>query len=63
MGLLQGMELYIEGKPLVLECLERRVLINCTMGHVLRFVPPLIIRTTQIDQLLSVLSDVLAKQR
>jgi acetylornithine aminotransferase len=62
MGLLQGMELYIEGKPLVLECLERRVLINCTMGHVLRFVPPLIIRTTQIDQLLSVLSDVLAKQ-
>jgi 4-aminobutyrate aminotransferase-like enzyme len=32
------------------------------MGHVLRFVPPLIIRTTQIDQLLSVLSDVLAKQ-
>jgi len=63
MGLLQGLELSIDGKPLVLECLERRVLINCTMGRILRFVPPLIISTTQIDQLLSVLSDVLSKQR
>jgi acetylornithine aminotransferase len=63
MGLLQGLELSIDGKPLVLECLERRVLINCTMGQVLRFVPPLIISTTQIDKLLSVLSGVLSKQR
>jgi acetylornithine/N-succinyldiaminopimelate aminotransferase len=63
MGLLQGLELTIDGKPLVLECLERRVLINCTMGRVLRFVPPLIISNTQIDRLLSVLSDILAKHR
>lgn len=62
MGLLQGLELSIDGKPLVLECLERRVLINCTMGNVLRFVPPLIISIPQIDRLLSVLSDVLSKQ-
>lgn len=62
MGFLQGMELSIEGKPLVLECLTRRVLINCTMGRVLRFAPPLIISIAQIDRLLSVLSDVLAKQ-
>ena len=32
MGLLQGLELQIDGKPLVLECLDHRVLINCTMG-------------------------------
>ena len=63
MGLLQGLELSIDGKPVVLECLKRRVLINCTMERVLRFVPPLIISMTQIDRLLSVLSDVLAKQR
>lgn len=63
MGLLQGLELTIDGKPLVLECLERRVLINCTMGKVLRFVPPLIISNSQIDRLLSVLSDVLSKHR
>ncbi|MCW5783254.1 MAG: aspartate aminotransferase family protein [Nitrospirales bacterium] len=62
-GLLQGLELTIDGKPLVLECLDRRVLINCTMGKVLRFVPPLIISNAQIDRLLSVLSDVLSKHR
>ncbi|MDT3776886.1 acetylornithine transaminase [Nitrospira sp. MA-1] len=62
-GLLQGLELTIDGKPLVLECLERRVLINCTMGKVLRFVPPLIISHAQIDRLLSVLSEVLSKHR
>ncbi len=62
MGLLQGMELSIEGRPLVLDCLERRVLINCTMGNVLRFVPPFIISHSQIDRLLSVLADVLSKR-
>ena len=61
MGLLQGMELTIEGKPIVLDCLARRVVINCTMGRVLRLVPPLIIKIKELDQLLSVLSDVLTK--
>ncbi|MGD9852727.1 MAG: acetylornithine transaminase [Nitrospirales bacterium] len=60
LGLLQGLELSVEGKPIVLECLDRRVLINCTMGRVLRFVPPLIMTTTQVDRLLSVLSSVLS---
>ncbi len=59
-GLLQGLELRLDGKPIVLECMDRRVLINCTMGRVLRFVPPLIITTTQVDRLLSVLSNVLS---
>ena len=60
MGLLQGLELTIDGKPVVRECLDRRVLINCTMGRVLRFVPPLIMTTAQVDRLLSVLSSVLS---
>ncbi len=63
MGLLQGLELSIDGKPLVLECLERRVLINCTMNRVLRFVPPFIISHQQIDRLLTVLSEVLSKRK
>ena len=63
MGLLQGLELSIDGKPVVMECLERRVLINCTMGHVLRFVPPLIISHPQIDRLLTILSDVLSTRK
>ena len=62
LGLLQGVELSIDGKPVVLDCLMRRVIINCTMNHVLRFVPPLIIKTAEIDRLLTILSDVLKKR-
>lgn len=62
MGLLQGVELSIEGKPIVQDCQTRRVLINCTMEKVLRFIPPLIITQKEIDKLLKVLSDVLMKR-
>jgi acetylornithine aminotransferase len=62
MGLLQGIELTIDGKPIVMDCLARRVIINCTMGRVLRLVPPLIIQIGELDHLLTVLSDVLTKQ-
>jgi len=63
LGLLQGLELSIDGTPLVMECLKQRVIINCTIGRVLRFVPPFIISNTQIDRLLNVLSNVLSKQQ
>ncbi len=62
MGLLQGLELSVDGKPLVMDCLERRVIINCTMGRILRLIPPLLISNAQIDRLVSVLGDVLSKQ-
>ena len=62
LGLLQGMELSVEGKPVVLDCLARGLLINCTMDRVLRFVPPLIIAQLEIDRLLDVLSHVLSKR-
>ena len=63
LGLLRGLELSIDGKPLVMECLEQRVLINCTMGRVLRFVPPLIITESQIDRLLFVLARIFSKRK
>ena len=62
MGLLQGLELTVDGKPIVMDCLARRVMINCTMGRVLRFIPPLIIQIGEIDRLLTVLSEVLTKR-
>ena len=61
-GLLQGVELSIEGQSLVQDCLARRVLINCTVDRVLRFIPPLIVTQQEIDQLLKVLSEVLNKR-
>ena len=61
-GLMQAIELSIDGKPVVQDCLTRKVLINCTAERVLRFIPPLIISQKDIDQLLKVLSDVLIKR-
>jgi len=54
-GLLIGMELSIEGKPIVQACLEAGFLINCTVDRVLRFIPPLIITQEEIDLLLKTL--------
>ncbi len=62
LGLLQGMELTVDGKSVVTDCLARGLLINCTVDRVLRFVPPLVITQTEIDRLLDVLSQVLGKR-
>lgn len=62
LGLLQGLELTIDGKPVVTDCLNRGLLINCTMDRVLRFVPPLVITPRDIDRLVDVLADVLGKR-
>lgn len=63
MGLLQGMELHGDGKPVVDACLSRGLLINCTMDRVLRFVPPLVITQADIDRLLDTLPHVLSKPK
>jgi len=59
-GLIIGMELTIEGGELVKAAMERGLLINCTVGNVLRFVPPLIVTKDEIDQAVAILDDVLA---
>jgi acetylornithine aminotransferase len=62
LGLLQGLELTIDGKPVAADCLARGLLINCTAERVLRFIPPLIIAQREIDRLLETLSTVLSKR-
>jgi predicted acetylornithine/succinylornithine family transaminase len=42
-GLILGIELKIDGGSIVTEMLKKKILINCTMGNVLRFLPPLIV--------------------
>jgi len=59
-GLIIGMELTIEGGELVKAAMERGLLINCTVGKVLRFVPPLIVTKDEVDQAVAILDDVLA---
>jgi acetylornithine/N-succinyldiaminopimelate aminotransferase len=56
------MELTVDGKSVVTDCLARGLLINCTADRVLRFVPPLIITQADIDRLLDLLNQVLGKR-
>ncbi|MEJ2684091.1 MAG: acetylornithine transaminase [Candidatus Sulfobium sp.] len=58
MGLLIGMELIRDGAPVVKACMENGILINCTAGNVLRFMPPLIVTEKEIDHLVDVLGQV-----
>ena len=60
-GLIVGAELTMEGRGIVNSCLEAGVIINCTAGNVLRFVPPLIIQQSHVDEMIAVLDSVLAK--
>ena len=44
-----GMELTRDGGPIVKSCMDKGLLINCTAGNVLRFMPPLIVTEKEID--------------
>ncbi len=54
-GLMMACALSIEGVDIVQSCQEKGLLINCTGGKTLRFVPPLIITKEEIDQAISIL--------
>ena len=54
-GLLIGLDLTCDGTSVVDDCMKRGFLINCTQGHILRFVPPLIVKEKDIDGLIACL--------
>jgi acetylornithine/N-succinyldiaminopimelate aminotransferase len=57
-GLILGIELDFPGGEVVAKCQERGVLINCTAEKVLRFLPPLIVTSTEVDRLIETLESV-----
>ena len=59
-GLILGMELTSEARPVVEHCLANRVIVNCTAGSVIRIVPPLIISKEEIDMVVAALDKALA---
>ncbi len=58
-GLIVGVELSIAGDTIVAQAMEKGVLINCTNGTILRFVPPLIITREDVDKVIEVLDEVM----
>jgi predicted acetylornithine/succinylornithine family transaminase len=61
-GLIIAVELTVPGAEVVTECLKRGLLVNCTGGGVLRFVPPLILTKTDVDKAVGILAAVLEAQ-
>lgn len=57
-GLMVGLEIEKDGAEVVKKCLKKGVLINCTAGNVLRFLPPLTVKEEEIDYLIEVLDKI-----
>ena len=60
-GVMIGIELATEGAPVVKECLDRGLLLNCTQGNVLRLLPAMTIEEDIANEGLDILADVLKK--
>ena len=63
LGLLIGVEVTLDARELVHDLRERGILANATSEHVLRFVPPLIVTTAEIDRVVVTLGDVIEARR
>ncbi len=61
LGLMIGMELNIEGKPIYEECFNNGLIINCTQGNILRFMPSLNVTKKQVNKALYILEAALKK--
>jgi acetylornithine/N-succinyldiaminopimelate aminotransferase len=61
LGTMIGVDLTVDATSVVSGCLERRLLVNATHGHVLRLLPALTLTDEQIDEGCSVLADVLRR--
>jgi acetylornithine/N-succinyldiaminopimelate aminotransferase len=59
LGVMIGIELGIEGAPIVKACMERRLLINCTQGTVLRLLPAMNLTIEQAHEGCDILGEVL----
>jgi acetylornithine/N-succinyldiaminopimelate aminotransferase len=61
-GAMIGIELSTDGVPVVNQCLQRRLLVNCTHGTVIRLLPALNLTDAQLDEGCGILEEVLLKK-
>jgi predicted acetylornithine/succinylornithine family transaminase len=54
-GLIAGLELTRDAAPVVAAALERGLIVNRTGGTVVRLLPPYIVRTTDVDEAMTIL--------
>lgn len=58
-GLMLGMDIGRDCREVVLKALDKGLIINCTAGSVLRFLPPLVVEKRHVDEAIDVLKQVL----
>ena len=61
-GVMIGVELSIEGAPIVKACMEKRLLINCTHGTVLRLLPAMNLTEKQAQQGCDIIAEAIKEQ-
>ena len=61
LGLMQALELEDHGPEAVRLALEEGLVINCTAGHTLRFLPALIVGRAEVDEALDIMDRVFAR--
>jgi acetylornithine/N-succinyldiaminopimelate aminotransferase len=61
-GTMVGVELSIDGTPIVDGCMKRNLLINCTHGNVLRLLPALTLPDDQLQAGCDIMEEVLLSQ-
>lgn len=52
-GLLLGIDLAMDGSPIVAQALHNGLVVNCTHEHILRLLPPFIIRSKDVAEFLA----------
>jgi acetylornithine/succinyldiaminopimelate/putrescine aminotransferase len=58
-GVMVGIELNVEGTPVVTGCMQRRLLVNCTHATVIRLLPPMNLTLEQCDEGCEILCQVI----
>jgi acetylornithine/succinyldiaminopimelate/putrescine aminotransferase len=61
-GMMIGVELSIDGTPIVKKCLQRKLLINCTHNTVLRLLPALNLSAQQAHEGCDIIAEALKEQ-
>jgi len=58
-GMMVGIELDVQGGQVVEQCLQQKLLINCTQGKILRLLPAMNLTLSQANEGLDILSQIL----
>jgi acetylornithine/N-succinyldiaminopimelate aminotransferase len=58
-GVMIGIELVVDGTPVVQQCLARKLLVNCTHGTVIRLLPAMNLTEEQAEEGCDILSEVI----